>query len=113
MPEVSVTLRTNYLRAPHEEAVIVLCGDVLLRGWRPETRPPGSGIELLLAAEQGRATADAAVDAFLVIIPVPAGERPLGALLARHRELLRRKLLLPLGIALLDLVHVDDLPSDS
>ena len=41
-------------------------------------------------------------DAVALLVNVAAGERPLGSLLAQHVVLLRRQLLAPLGLGLLD-----------
>src|SRR4051812_44236965 len=68
-----------------------------------EARPARAGVELRLGVEQLRAAGGAAVDAVLVVVPVLAGERALGALLAQHLVLLGRELLAPLGVGLLNL----------
>jgi len=46
----------------------------------PEAGPASAGVKLGVGIEQGRATADALVDARLLRVPVSTGEGPLGAL---------------------------------
>src|SRR4051794_26964800 len=113
MAQVSVALTAESFRAAHEQAVVLLGGDVFGRRRRSKTRPAGAGIELLIAAEQRGAAAGAAIHSFFVMIPVFARERAFRALLARDGELLRSQLLLPLRVGLFDLIHFDDLPSTS
>src|SRR5688572_9733671 len=84
----------------HAVAVVVLDGDIFFSCRLPEARPAGTGFELVFGAEQLGPAAHAAVDAFLMIVPVRAGERALGAFLARNVKLLRSQILLPLSFAL-------------
>src|SRR5262245_42831947 len=104
VPEVRVAAAAHDLGAAHEPAVVRVLGHAALRHRRPEARPAGAGVELRRAVEQRLAAADAAVDAVGLVVPVLAGEGALGALAARHLELLRRQLLAPLGFSLLDVV---------
>src|ERR1017187_575253 len=111
--QVRVALGAKRLGALHEKAVVALGGDVFFRRGRRETRPSGAGIELLIGAEQFGAAADAAIHPGLVVIPIAARKRALGALFAGYGELLRRQFRLPFGIAFHDFVHVDSLPLSS
>ena len=54
-----------------------------------EARPTGAAVELVDRCEQRFAGDDVDVDAGLVVVPVLAGERPLGAVLLRYVILLR------------------------
>src|SRR5262249_30674412 len=95
----------QHLGAAHEMAVVLFGGDVLLLDRRGKAGPSAAGVEFFVAAEERRAAARAAIFALLVIVPVPPGESALGALPARHGELLRSEFLLPLPIRLDDLLH--------
>src|SRR5580700_3225490 len=106
MAEVRVALPAQHLHASHPVRGVCLYPDVLRRYRRPKARPPGAGIELGIGLEQGRAAADALVSTVLMIVPMLPGERRLGAFAPRHRILLRRQLLTPLFICLLDFRHV-------
>src|SRR5690242_6635513 len=98
-----IAVAAQHFGALHEMAAIRFRPDVLPFGWSPEARPSRSGIEFLVGAEQFSATADAAVDAGLVVVPIPPCERPLRPLLACNGVFLRRKLLPPFGILFFDL----------
>src|SRR5205823_11321835 len=77
----------------------------------PETWPAGTGFELRIRAEQRIAAAHAHILPFFVVVDVLAGERRLGAFLARDLVLLRRQLLAPLCIGFLNLLVHDFLYS--
>src|SRR5947208_593558 len=74
----------------------------------PVARPAAAGVELGARSEQRSAAADAVVAAVVPVVPVLAGERPLGGRVARHLVLHGVELLAPLRIALLDLVVAHD-----
>src|SRR5579864_7526475 len=105
-----IAFAAHHFRAVHEETAVGFGVDVFLRGRRPEARPASAGIKLLIGAKQGGAATHTAVYAGLVIVPIASGEGSFGAFLARHREFLGRKLLLPFGVALHDLSHCYSLP---
>src|SRR5215211_474503 len=103
--QVAAAAGADDLRALHEEASV---GSQLHRvrlGRLPERGPAGAGVELCVGAEQLLAAGAAAVDAVLVVVPVGACERALGALLAEHVVLVGRELLAPLFLGLLELLH--------
>src|SRR5678815_3342621 len=102
--QMRIAARAQHFGAPHEEAAILLERDGFFRHRRPEARPARAGIVFRRRFEQRRAAADAAIEARLLVVPMLAGERPLGAVLARDVILLGRQLFFPLGIALHDLV---------
>ena len=58
--------------------------DVLLGDRLPETGPAGAGVELLVGAEQFIAAGRAQIFTLLVVVPVGAGEGPLGPGLPEH-----------------------------
>src|SRR5439155_13875081 len=68
-----------------------------------ERRPAAMGFELLATAEQLGAAGPAFVDALGLGVGVLAGERPLGAGLPQHRELVGGELLAPLVVGELHL----------
>ena len=91
-----------HLRTQHEEEAAVLFGlDVLLIYGSVEARPARAGVVLRLGAKERRAASDAAVDAFLLVIPVLAGKGPLGAMLPGDPVLLGGELLSPFLFGLL------------
>src|SRR5262249_25634358 len=71
---------------------------------RPEARPAAARFEFGIRAEELVTATDAAVDAVVVTVVVHAREWALGALLARHRELLRGQLAAPFVVGLVDLL---------
>src|SRR5437879_6101098 len=79
VPEMSVASAARDGRPGDAQAEIRMLFDVLFRKRRPEARPAGPGFEFRVRAEQRRVAADAAVQAFVVKIPVRSGKRPLGA----------------------------------
>ena len=103
MAEVSVAQRAVHGLANHTQARIALLANVFLRDGSPETRPPGARLKLRIRTEQCIVATDAAVEAFLVKIPVLSRERPLGVRVPGDIECQRRKHLLPVLLALHDL----------
>jgi hypothetical protein len=102
---MGVTLAAHHLDPAHAVAVIGFGFDVFFAHRRVETRPAGAGIELSGRAEQLVAAADTPVGAIFVVVPIGAGERALGAFLARDRELLVGQLLFPLVVGFFDLIR--------
>src|SRR5438105_8411897 len=78
-----------HLHPHHPVAAVDLLGHAALAGRTREAGPAGPRVELGGGVEEGLAAADAAVDALLVVIPVHAGERPLGGPAAGDGVLLR------------------------
>ena len=103
--EVAAAALADDLGAAHEEAVVGPGLDRVVVHRVEEARPAGAGVELGVGAEQLCAAAATAVDAVLLVVPVGAGERALGALLAEDLVLLGRELRPPLRLGLLDLLH--------
>src|SRR5690349_2124695 len=103
VPEVAAAGPARHFRADHPVAAVLVNLDVRVLPGLGEARPAGAGIELGVRAEQLGSAARAAVDPVVLHVHVAAGERPLGALLAQDLVLLRRELLTPLLICLLDL----------
>ena len=102
MSEMRIAPRAENFRAPHEEAVVCLCADVVSDG-RIEARPARAGIKLRIRSEQIETASDTAVNARLMRVPVLPAEGAFCPFLARDAELLRTELLLPLGIGFGDL----------
>src|SRR5262249_37716191 len=86
----------------HKEAAVFVELDVLPVGGLPEAGPAGARIELGVRAEQLRAARCAVIGPIIVRVPVLACECPLRALLAHDVVLLRRQLLAPLSLCLLN-----------
>src|SRR5690606_40155249 len=68
--------------------------------------PAAARIELGIGCEERRSASHAAVDAGFGRVPVAAGERALGAFLARHDVFLGGQLRAPLRVGFLNLVYV-------
>src|SRR5579885_837985 len=102
---MGVAAGAKHFRADHSMRSVPLGVDVLFLDRRGKAGPPGARFKLGLRAEQIRSAARAPVNARLVLIPVLAGERRLGALLPRYVILLRSELPLPLLVAFDDLLH--------
>src|SRR5688572_31630862 len=83
VPEMRATMAAYHFGAPHGQRRIVLGRNVVARSGPREARPSGAGVELVIRAEELGVTTYAAVDALVVIIPVGAGERGLGASFTR------------------------------
>ena len=96
---------TMNLRASHEEAAILFGLDVPLVNWFVEAWPTRTGVELRLGAKERRAAANAAIDAFFFVVPVPARKSPLGAFLPRDSVLLGSKLLTPFFVSLSHFIY--------
>ena len=77
--EVGVALGAAHFDAAHAVAGVFDGAQGGVRHRFEVTRPAAAGIELRGRVEQGRGAADAAVDAVLVVVPILAGKRPLGA----------------------------------
>ena len=90
--EMAVAARAQDLDAHHAVAAIRLGRDVLVGDRLEEARPAGARIELRVRRKQRQPAADARVDAGALVVEQRAAERPLGAVRARDRELLRRQL---------------------
>src|SRR4051812_40634455 len=82
--EMRIALCAQDLGSPHPMRRVGLRPNIVLVGWHPETRPSRPRLVLLRRAEKLRSAAYAMVPSVLVIIPVPAAERPLGSLAARN-----------------------------
>src|SRR5690349_7487745 len=93
--KVRVAATADHGNPAHSETAIVETGNVLLSNRLPEAGPAGAGLELRFRIEQWSVAADAAIDAFAVLVPVLAGKSALRAVVARNFEGLWRKLLPP------------------
>src|SRR5690606_25660719 len=77
----------------------------IFAGDRPEVAgPAGAGVKLGVGTKNLVATGGTAIDALFVVIIILTAEGRLGSFLAKHKILLRRELLFPLGIRFIDLV---------
>ena len=99
------TLGTHGLGSYHTIALVHCFFYASFINWSPEAWPPGAGVELRARLEERRVTADAAIGALAMLVPVRAGECALGSRLAGHTELLGGELASPLLVGLLDLVR--------
>src|SRR5579863_7012511 len=98
MAEMGLAAAAGNSSPCHAQGEIRAFMDILLRDRLPETGPAGAGFKFCFRAEQRRITADAAIEPFLMQIPVCARKWPLGSGLARHLEGFSRQLFLPFSI---------------
>src|SRR5580698_3682626 len=98
MAEMRVAEAARDRGARHAERKVADLAHVFLRNGLPEAGPAGARLEFGLGAEQGRGAANAAIEAFVVIVPIFAGIGAFRARMARYFERIGGQLLLPLGI---------------
>src|SRR5438445_2635992 len=91
-----------HFRAPHEPGVIGVEGDIVFGNRLPKAGPAGAGIKLRFGIEQWLTTADTLIHAIFLRVPVRSREGPLGSFLPRDLNLLRRQLLTPFLVRLLN-----------
>ena len=84
---------------------VAMLGDHAVVGGGGEARPAASRIIFGVALEQLDPATGAAIGAVVVIVPIFAGERPLGAGVAQHLILFGGKLFAPFGVGEFELVH--------
>src|ERR1051326_4570574 len=99
VPEVGVAGGAADLGADHAVLAVLDLLDLAAVDGRPEAGPPGAGVELGVRLEQRRAAHDALVHPDALVVPVLAGEGPLGGAALRDLVLHRREALLQLGVA--------------
>lgn len=95
MAEVAVALLAEYFGALHAVAVVRCFRDAGLFDGAGEAWPAATRIVFVGRCEQRCATACAAIGAFVVAIPVFAGEGRLGSLFPQNAILLWRQLIEP------------------
>src|SRR5579862_8021316 len=83
MAKVRATTGADHLGAVHTVAVIGASENPILGDGRPEARPAGARIELLIRAEEHLSAVGTDIGAALFIVPVGVIESRLGARLAR------------------------------
>src|SRR5260370_37280721 len=107
MAQVGITQSASNGRATHAKSVVLDVLNVLLGYRLPETRPAGTGFKLGIGTEKRVAAADAAVETFVVCVPVCAGQSHLCIFIARDVKGSGSELLFPLVVALdhLGLMH--------
>src|SRR5579884_2950804 len=105
VPQMRPAAAAGDLGADHPEAGVGRFGNGAVMSRRDKARPSGAGIEFRVRAEELRAAADAFVGSTFVMIPILAGERRLGAFLARDVILLGRQLTPPLGFRLVNFFY--------
>jgi len=104
--EVRATLAAHHFGSPHHETVVLFGFDIFFGNRRPKAWPSGAGIELGIGREKLIAAAGTPIHSLFMVIPILAGERPLGALLPADVVLLVRQLFFPLILTFFDLFHV-------
>src|ERR1035438_2941348 len=109
--EMRVAFRAGNRRSRHEITGVRYALNILRGDRIPEAGPPGSGVKLGLGAEQRIVTADAAVEAFFVQVPVFSGERHFGVGLAGDVESVRGELPAPLVVGLDHFAHAGHSPA--
>jgi len=99
---VGIAFGTGNRGANHAISCIANLADVLGGNGRPEAGPAAAGVEFGGRVEQRIVTADTAVDSFVVLVPVFAGEGDFGVGVARDVENSGRELFAPFGCGLND-----------
>ena len=84
--EVSVAFSARDRGADDSECCVTGFADVLGSDGRPETGPPCAGLELGGGIEERIVATDAAIDAFVVQVPVFPGKRDFGIGIAGNVE---------------------------
>ena len=102
MTEVGVALAALYFHAAHSVAAIVVGFDEFFLGWSGKAGPAAAGIKFGFRAKQWLTTTHASVRAGRSGGFVLARVGRLSAFLPGHKVLIRRELLLPLGVRLID-----------
>src|SRR5579863_6294485 len=96
MAEVGVAFGAGDSRAFHTDTGIARFGDILARDWSPEAGPSGPGVKFRSSIEQRIFTANAAIDALVMQVPVFSGKSEFGVGVARDVVGISRELLAPL-----------------
>jgi len=104
---VGIAFGTGNRGSNHSISCIADLADVFGGNGRPETGPAGAGVEFGGRVEQRIVTAGAAVDSFVVQVPLFAGEGDFGIGVARDVEDSGRELFAPFGCGLNDLGDAD------
>src|SRR5277367_2410950 len=86
MAEMRIAFSTRYRSPNHAIAQVSGAANVLRRDRLPEARPAGSGIKLRLRVEQRVVAADAAVQTFVVQLPILSRIRDFGISVTRYVE---------------------------
>ena len=105
--EMAVTGSASDFGPDHAMAVVLVKAHLLAIGWAGEARPAAAAVELGAAVEQKLAAAGAAIAAFVMIVPVEAGEGALGAALAEHLILFGREAPAPFLVGQIFRIHDD------
>src|SRR3989454_11799649 len=95
VPEVPAAPAAVHLAALHPVARVALGGDGARVGGTREARPTGAAVELVLGAEELRATAGAEEAPRLVVVPERAVDCAIGGFLTEQAVLVRGQLLPP------------------
>ena len=101
MAKMGVALGAADLDAIHAELVFIAVFDHIFVDRLPEAGPTGPRFVFGFRIEQGRAAANATVDADVVAIPVFAGKSRLSAALAANFKLLGRQFFAPFVVGFL------------
>ncbi|CAM2154769.1 hypothetical protein PT2222_310046 [Paraburkholderia tropica] len=100
MAQMRAAVLAAHLDAQHAVRAVRALLDYLAVDRTEVARPAATGVEFRVGFEQRRATADAVVDAALVVVPVLAGEGAFGGRVARDLVLRGVELLAPFGVGL-------------
>src|SRR5262249_5600094 len=98
--EMGLAGGATHLGATHQPRAVVMLPHRLGIRRRGEARPARAGVEFRVGGEQRRATAHATIAPGPLLVPIRAGERALGTVLAGDMILLGRELLAPFSLAL-------------
>ena len=102
--QVRIASLAEHLVPLHAVAAVAFGEDILFGDRRPEAGSAGARFKLRIGFEQVVVATDTPIDSLLVIVPILAGEGPLGSFSPRDLVLLASQLLLPFGVRLDDLL---------
>ena len=106
MPEMGIALRAGYCCSFHPQTVVGAGADILFGNWGPKTGPAGAGFEFCVGIEQCIIAADAAVDAFVVQVPVLSAVSSFCTFSSRDLKFIGGELFHPFGVCLDDLGYL-------
>jgi len=102
MPEMCIALRAGYCCSFHSQTIVGTGADILFGNGGPKAGPACAGFEFCVGVEQCIITANAAVDAFVVQVPVLSAVSSFCTCPSRDLKFIGGELLHPFGVCLDD-----------
>ena len=111
MPEVGITVAAQQFNPAHAETVVRSLYNTGFLEFRVKTGPAAAGVELAAGIEQELAAAHTMIMPAFPALLVFTGERHFGSRLPGDAVLLRRKLLFPFLLGLVNFCHAGIVPN--